>query len=73
MDVITTLNNVLALLEKTLVPGSESEKMTAAKADLRAVVRAIRAEMAQQQAQAQQDAAKEEENNETGNKQRQEL
>lgn len=58
MIIDVTLKNVLMLLDRMMIPGSESAKMVAAKNDINAVIRAA------QQLQAQQDAAKEEEKHE---------
>lgn len=54
MYIDLTLKNVLAVLDKMLIPGSESLKMQAVKNDINAVIKAA------QELQAQQDAAKEE-------------
>jgi hypothetical protein len=58
MIIDMTLKNVLALLDKMMIPGSESVKMVAIKNDINAVIRAA------QELQAQQDAAKEEQKDE---------
>jgi hypothetical protein len=58
MIIDVTLKNVLALLDKMMIPGSESVKMVAVKNDINAVIRAA------QELQAQQDAAKEEKKDE---------
>lgn len=49
MTIETTLKNVLALLEKMLIPGSESLKMQAVKNDINAVIRAVQAPQNQQE------------------------
>lgn len=56
MYIDVTLKNVLALLDKMLIPGSESVKMVAVKNDINAVIKAA------QELQAQQNAASGEQN-----------
>ena len=58
MYIDVTLKNVLAVLEKMLIPGSESLKMQAVKNDINAVIKAA------QELQAQENTAKEEKNDE---------
>lgn len=58
MTIEATLKNVLALLEKMLIPGSESLKMQAVKNDINAVIRAV------QEPQTKQEEAKEGQTNE---------
>jgi hypothetical protein len=53
MYIDVTLKNVLAVLEKMLIPGSESLKMQAVKNDINAVIKAA------QELQAQENTAKE--------------
>ena len=58
MYIDLTLKNVLSVLDKMLIPGSESIKMVAVKNDINAVIKAA------QELHAQQNAAQEGKNNE---------
>lgn len=58
MYIDVTLKNVLAVLDKMLIPGSESIKMVAVKNDINAVIKAA------QELQARENAAKEEKTDE---------
>lgn len=58
MYIDLTLKNVLSVLDKMLIPGSESIKMVAVKNDINAVIKAA------QELQAQQNAAQEGKNDE---------
>ena len=48
MIIDETLKNVLAVLDRMLIPGSESLKMQAVKNDINAVIKAAQALQAQQ-------------------------
>lgn len=58
MYIDVTLKNVLALLDKMLIPGSESIKMVAIKNDINAVINAAQ-ELAAKELAAQQQEGKE--------------
>ena len=60
MQIEAILKNVLALLDQTLIPGSESLKMAAAKNDIRTAIKAVQEGSAQLEKQAEIGALREE-------------
>ena len=58
MYIDQTLSNVIAVLDKMMIPGSESIKMVAVKNDINSAIKAAR------ELQARENAAKEEKTNE---------